>query len=230
MDDEEVFDPTALIEEEGADLGSVSLAGVQRVCERCSGVTYTGVLCTRCEFAGAPSTGFLVGRGGWANVRPPEELSEAPVLRQSAVCELNGCGHSAPAPVTSLLSLAHGLGWRAVVQHSRGGVMSGAKQLADKDLWSVRFASTKGLGWQGYAVRRGDAWESVCVTGRDLPPFLKLGVTDLKEWLEQPDQPASWYADIVKRVSDQKARQKAAARERAAQRGTGSGARREHGG
>ena len=71
--------------------------------------------------------------------------------------------------------------------HSRGGVMGGnGKQLAVAELWSVRFRRG---AWQGYAVRRGSAWDSVCIAGATLPPFLALGVTDLRQWLADPERP-----------------------------------------
>lgn len=68
------------------------------------------------------------------------------------------------------------------------------KQLAVADLWSVRFRRGE---WMGYAVRRGAAWDSVCVTGATLPPFMRLGVTALREWLADPDRPPAWYGEIL---------------------------------
>jgi hypothetical protein len=101
--------------------------------------------------------------------------------------------------VSELINLLRERGWQLRWQHSRGGVMGGAgKQLAPAEMWSVRFRRG---AWQGYAVRRGGAWDSVCVAGEALPPFLALGVTDLRVWLADPAQPPEWYDKIRKRVA-----------------------------
>jgi hypothetical protein len=79
--------------------------------------------------------------------------------------------------------------------------MGGAgKQLADAEMWSVRFRQGS---WQGYAVRRGGAWESTCVAGAALPPFMALGVTDLHQWLADPDRPAQWYQLLRRKAAEQ---------------------------
>ncbi len=96
-----------------------------------------------------------------------------------------------PGPVDQLLTAAARAAWSTGVRHSRGGVVGGnGKQLVDADLWSVRFRRG---GFAGYAVRRGDAWDSVWVSGEALPPFGLLGVTALREWLTDPERPAEWY-------------------------------------
>lgn len=94
---------------------------------------------------------------------------------------------------------AWGLGWQVLTQHSRArNMQANGKQGAKvEDFWGVRFRRGE---WAGYAVRRGDAWDGVCVTGSVLPPFLALGVTDLRVWLAEPERPASWYQEIRERV------------------------------
>jgi len=93
----------------------------------------------------------------------------------AVVCRGEYCGHALPAPVHALDADAMAAGWDTVVRHS---------VLGGKHVWSVRFRRSG--AWAGYAVRRGDAWTSVCITGETLPPFLALGVTDLRQWLADP--------------------------------------------
>lgn len=115
------------------------------------------------------------------------------------VCEPNGCDHPMPGPVSELRDVAILAHWKARVRHSRGGVMGGAgKQLAVAEIWSVRFRRG---AWQGYAVRRDDGWDSVCVAGETLPPFMALGVADLRLWLAEPERGAEWYDGIRARVA-----------------------------
>jgi hypothetical protein len=119
------------------------------------------------------------------------------------------CEHDEPKPVTDLHATAIDRGWYAEIRHSRGGVVGGTgKQLAVADMWSVRFRRD---GWMGYAVRRGAAWSSICVAGVELPPFLKLGLNGLKVWLANPDQPAEWYAEVVRIEAERAAATKAKA-------------------
>lgn len=108
---------------------------------------------------------------------------------------VNGCGHDMPGPVRDLAGEALMRGWSVQRGHSRG-VRSGASAVAE--LWSVRFR--RGT-WQGYAVRVGDAWKSVCIAGAALPPFLALGVTDLREWLAEPERcsGAAWIGEARRR-------------------------------
>jgi pimeloyl-ACP methyl ester carboxylesterase len=153
--------------------------------------------CTGCMGAGAASgarVGSYTPGALLVPLRPAQQVVERADLHPPvSVCESNGCEHTEPAPVTALLNAAYAAGWRAVVRHSRGGVMGGSgKQLADAEIWSVRFRCGS---WQGYAVRRGDVWDSVCVAGAGLPPFLLLGVTSLREWLTEPDRPPAWYQE-----------------------------------
>ncbi len=196
--------------------------------------------CARCM----PPGGAVVGggipppaRGGFYALRPAQRVVDVvKVVPPESVCPVFAygqgapeCGHEAPAPVGSLAGLALDCGWLVARGHSRGGVMGGnGRQLAAADMWSVRFRRP---GWQAYAVRRGAAWSSVALAGDALHPFMAAGVTDLKEWLQAGGaMSAEWYAAIVKREADKATRTKAAAKARTAEKGTGSGARRESGG
>lgn len=99
------------------------------------------------------------------------------------------CVHSEPGPVTSVANVAADHGWSVAVRHS---VADGV------DWWSVRFRRP---GWMGYAVRRADDWSSVCVTGETLPPFLGLGVTELRTWLADPAAcDDAWFAELRRRA------------------------------
>lgn len=155
------------------------------------------------ELAGryTPAVGYPVPFGAVARVREPGVVPIPPLVAPELVCS-SGCGHEVPKPVAQLAVQAHLDGWQVEHRHSRGQVVGGTgKQLAVAEMWSVRFRRGS---WAGYAVRRGGAWDSVCVTGADLPPFLHLGVTGLKEWLEQPERGERWYADVVEREAAQK--------------------------
>jgi hypothetical protein len=186
-------------ETEGANLGRVE-AGTGQTCTACGGTSYTGPQCTRCTFASRPSPPWPMVGGGYEPSSPEDGSERAELVPPEFVCPASGCDHAVPGPVADLRDLAIIKHWKVRVRHSRGQVMGGnGKQLDVADMWTVRFQRP---GWMGYASRRGDAWDSVCVTGRTLPPFLALGVTDLKEWLAQPDQPAEWYDKIRKRVAD----------------------------
>lgn len=126
----------------------------------------------------------------------PAERTE--LVPPELVCEAQ-CDHDEPGPVTELWATAIDLGWRTELRHSRArNMQADGKQGAKvEDFWSVRFRHG---GWAGYAVRRGNVWDGVCITGAALPPFLALGVTELRVWLADPEQPASWYAEIRERV------------------------------
>lgn len=127
----------------------------------------------------------------------PENRSEP--VPPEFVCEPNGCAHPAPGPVSELINVTRELGWDVRWQHSRGRVMGGAgKQLAAAEIWSVRFR--RGAR-QGYAVRRDDGWDSVCVAAETLPAFMALSVTDLRQWLAEPECGVEWYDEIRARVA-----------------------------
>lgn len=171
--------------------------GVAQKCAECGRTSYTGVRCTACTFA-CEVFGRDAGSGKGYDFpmpyAPAEEVERPEVVAPEVVCPEH-CGHVAPGPVLDLRKLAVEKGWRAAIQHSRGGVMGGnGKQLGVADMWGVRFRRGP---WMGYAVRRGAAWGSVCVAGTDLPPFLRLGVTGLREWLAEPARPPSWYGEVV---------------------------------
>jgi len=178
-------------ETEGADLGRIEV-GQPQPCDRCGGISYTGPRCTRCALAGAPDTRFWGGRKGQASSSPENRSERAEMVPPEQVCPLP-CGHDAPKPVEDLATFAFKADWRVMLGHSRGRVVGGnGKQLAVAELWSVRFR--RGT-WQGYAVRRGSAWESVCIAGETLPPFLALGVTELRAWLADPERPGGVEAE-----------------------------------
>lgn len=105
------------------------------------------------------------------------------------------CVHPVPRPVRDLCSAAEASGWSVSERHSvAGGV----------DWWSVRFGRNlpDGGAFAGYAVRRGDAWVSVCVTGETLPPFMALGVTELRTWLADPAACGeAWFAEVRRKVA-----------------------------
>ncbi len=181
-------------------------------CERCQRDSYTGPVCTRCLVAEGRETGFAwssMGTHFSAPQNPSERIELVPPEYVCRPAREGGCEHTPPAPVSTLADAAWAAGWQREVRHSRGGVVGGTgKQLAVADMWSVRFRRD---GWMGYAVRRGAAWSSVCVAGASLPPFLKLGVTGLKVWLAEPDQPAEWYAEVVRLEAERAAATKAKA-------------------
>lgn len=190
-------------------------------CTMCGRDSYTGPVCTACVVADAPETGFVWSGMGTNFRAAPGGSERAELIPPEYVClpaREGGCEHGCPKPVSDLYDHAYGLGWTVEYRHSRGGVVGGTgKQLAVADMWSVRFRRDR---WMGYAVRRGAAWSSVCVAGETLPPFLKLGVTGLKEWLAEPDRPASWYAEILRAEAERVAAQKERAKASAAARGT----------
>lgn len=171
--------------------------GVARPCLGCGGTAYSaGQHCLGCE----------ARQGGWDREsgavvpafrpRPAVEVVErAEVTPPAFVCEAHPCEHPEPGPVADLRKWAVDCGWELRTQHSRGGVMGGTgKQLAEAEMWSVRFRRD---AWCGYAVRRGAEWSSVWVAGTGLPPFGKLGVTGLREWLADPARPAGWYVSVL---------------------------------
>lgn len=118
-----------------------------------------------------------------------------------------------PGPVSLLLNEADGRGWRTAPAYAKGCMphATTGRPGAERESWSVLFARD---GWQGYAIYSASAWQSIMVAGVTLPPFGKLGRTELSAWLAEPDRPASWYDEIRKRRADQAA----AAKERAASR------------
>lgn len=143
---------------------------------------------------------------GSEKILAPEPSQRVELIPPELVCG-DFCGHAQPGPVTELWRTAVDAGWSALVRHSRArNMQADGKQGAKvEDFWSVRFRRDD---WAGYAVRRGDLWDSVCITGVALPPFLALGMTDLRQWLAAPERPdgvelGAWVAGISKRVRDQ---------------------------
>lgn len=103
----------------------------------------------------------------------------------------SGCGHVRPGPVSDLFGAALLAGWAAEVRHTKP-----RDPIFGKDAWSVRFR--RGGRWAGYAVRRGDVWTSVCITGHSLPPFLALGVTELRQWLADPEGCGDAWTEVIR--------------------------------
>lgn len=190
-------------ETEGADLGSVFVAG--QACASCGIPSYTGPRCTRCALAGASATGFWNTGKGEQKILAQNGAERVELVPAESVCPLP-CGHDAPKPVKDLATFAFKADWRVMLGHSRGRAVGGnGRQLDLADLWSVRFRRGE---WQGYAVRRGKVWDSVCIAGATLPPFLALGVTELRQWLADPERPGGealdgWVTAIRKRLGDQ---------------------------
>lgn len=184
---------------------------VHCACVVCGGVALAApsqaqkARCTACVGAGVDGSAL---RGSYtpgrllSPLRPSEAVVEQPEVRPPVLVCLPECEHPMPDPVRDLTLYAIAQGWQVVVQHSAGGVMGGnGKQLADAQMWGMRLRM--GAKWQGYAVRRGAQWESVCVAGETLPPFLTLGITELRTWLAEPEQPASWYAGLRAKAAAQ---------------------------
>jgi hypothetical protein len=118
-----------------------------------------------------------------------------------------------PDPVRKLANESDRVGWRWKVAYAKGRMphATTGRPGVERESWSVRFARGE---WQGYAIYANKAWQSIMVTGRRLPPFGKLGRTELTTWLINPDQPASWYDEI----RSKREQQAATAKERAASR------------
>ncbi len=170
--------------------------GVKQECSSCGCASYTGTICTRCMVGyGSGSSSPENGSQPVFTPRAAEESAERKELEAPEFVCGTLCMHEVPRPVRDLCALAERHGWTYREMHSRGRpVGANGKQLAVAEMWSVRFRRD---GYAGYAVRRGAAWSSVWVAGVSLPPFGKLGVTLLGEWLAAPNRPASWYADVV---------------------------------
>lgn len=118
-----------------------------------------------------------------------------------------------PGPVALLASEAEMAGWRVQLAYARGCMphATTGRPGAPRDSYSVRFA--KG-DWQGYAIYGGSpsspAWQSIMVTGRELPPFGMMGRTDLTTWLAGPEKLGpQWYDVVRRRVAQQEADRKA---------------------
>lgn len=115
---------------------------------------------------------------------------------------VNAKAFTFPGPVLVLAAEADVLGWGVVTARARGCSphATTGRPGAVRDSFSVRFAAGT---WQGYAIYVGSAWESIMVTGASLPPFGKMGRTELGVWLADPDQPDSWYDAIRARRTAQ---------------------------
>lgn len=164
----------------------------------CAPSQTVGALCGKCRAQVASTAATILRlpaetppRVVWSTPEIPEPEIGSEAVTPETVCG-SSCDHDEPNPVTDLHALAIDQGWYAEIQHSRG-TPAGARAVVE--MWSVRFR--RGT-WAGYAVRRGDAWKSVCVTGAALPPFLALGVTELREWLADPDACGPAWCDAIR--------------------------------
>lgn len=179
---------------------------VRTGCTRCGAA---GVVCAPGQEGGALCGGCRLQDASLATAisRLPAETPPPMVWSGSGDPELQGaaqgveavpcgdfCAHAQPGPVTAVWGAAVDAGWTALVRHSVVGVV---------DWWSVRFGRNlpDGGAFAGYAVRRGDVWTSVCVTGETLPPFMELGVTELRIWLADPAACGeAWFGEVRRKV------------------------------
>ena len=116
-----------------------------------------------------------------------------------------------PGVTVALAAWGRECGWEVCVQYSRGCKphATTGRPGPVKSWWGVRFARA---GWGACAVHDGKAWDSICAWGSDLPPFMTLGITELKEYLREP----GWLSPEVRQALRDKARLQAeAAKERA---------------
>jgi hypothetical protein len=168
------------------------------------------------EIGSEPVSGFYLRPGADRLIERVELAQEYPLPSVSSRDGVEPAGW--PGPVTALMRDATKQGWDVVVMSYARGCMPHAttgRPGAERESYSVRFCRGGVAGWQGYAIYAGGAWQSIMVTGRDLPPFGKLGRTDLGAWLVGP-----WpggdarYDEVRERVAQQVARAKLRATER----------------
>ena len=140
-----------------------------------------------------------VGGNGVASSYPPPSVSSRDGVQPAGW----------PGPVIALAAAAESLGWRFQLAYASGCMphATTGRPGAERESFSVQFARG---GYQGYAIYAGKAWQSIMVTGRDLPPFGKLGRTDLGAWLREP-----WpggdvrYAEVLAYLDQQERDRKA---------------------
>lgn len=127
----------------------------------------------------------------------------------------------APAPVLALAEFARRHSWEVRTQYSRGSFPHAVtgRPGALKDGIGLRFGAHPMTRRQAYAVytrtvkpQGAWTWTSVMIWGPDLPPFGGCGITELKTYLQAPDEvDLEWIADI----RAVRAAQERAAKERA---------------
>jgi hypothetical protein len=164
------------------------------------------------EIGAEPVSGFYLRPGAERLIERAEAVGEypAPSVSSRDLCEPVAW----PRPVVLLSGVATQLDWEVVLAYAKGCMPHATTGAPgdERESYSVRFAKD---GYQGYAIYAGKAWQSIMVTGRDLPPFGKLGRTDLGAWLREP-----WpggdprYDEIRQRVAQRTERAKVRAVER----------------
>lgn len=126
-----------------------------------------------------------------------------------------------PAPVLKLATFAREYSWEVRTQYSQGcmphaitgrpgalkaliGLRFGAHPMTDRQAYAVYSRPVSGGAW---------TWASVAIWGPDLPPYLGCGITELKEYLSEPDIPVipllAWVAMIKKGRAEHAAEVKA---------------------
>jgi hypothetical protein len=146
-------------------------------------------------------------------VRPAYPAPE--VSSRDDIAALHGVAHGVvwPGAVEKLASDGCALHWDVRKTWARGCLphATTGRPGAPEDSYAVRFARET---WSAWAVYRGGAWKFVWMVGRDLPPFGLGGVTDLREWLADPEKLTSWYGAIRERARLVEVRRKEAAKSR----------------
>lgn len=135
------------------------------------------------EIGAEPVSGFYLRPGAERLIGRVEAVEVYPA---PSVSSRDGVGLDTwPGPVLVLERLAWQLAWEVQLAYAKGCMphATTGQPGVERESYSVRFARN---GYQGYAIYAGKAWQSIMVTGRDLPPFGKLGRTDLGAWLRDP--------------------------------------------
>lgn len=117
-----------------------------------------------------------------------------------------------PGPVLGLAQSASAAGWGVRVQWATGSLphATTGKPGPVRESFAVRCLRD---AWGAWAVRRGDAWPFVWLWGETLSPFGLAGLTEMTEWLRDPDAcDDRWYASIRARRAQQEIARKEAAR------------------
>ncbi len=155
----------------------------------------------------------------WAVTREPFPV---PLLSSRDECP-DPAERLAPLPVLKLAEFAREYSWEVRTQYSQGNMphaVTGRPGIL-KDLIALRFGAHPMTDRQAYAVYARQAWppvgkwswSSVMIWGPDLPPFGGCGITELKNYLSEPDTPTlpmlAWV-DLIKRDAENAAKLRAA--------------------
>lgn len=207
-------------EAEGADLGALSLAGTQRVCDLCGGPHWTGgIWCTRCTYGDAPAppgASFVFGWPKQQAERPAAERAPYPAPERSSRDRMPEGGVTYPPAFLTLVRDAEAWGWACLLQAARGWKQHSTRGVPLKVVDSYAVRMHRGQ-YRAVAVHEGGAWSTVWIWGTDLSLFGHCGVTELREWLASPaDAPvaAGWYSDLRVKRQKQAVKAKAAAKAR----------------